>query len=92
MGWMVVPPRSVGSWCLRQPHVVYHTGGAIGASSVLAIIPRTHAGQDPATSPTSPPPPRGIVVTLIANLEQAALYKKSVEIAQLFDQVDDGRS
>ncbi|OQV17981.1 Serine beta-lactamase-like protein LACTB, mitochondrial [Hypsibius exemplaris] len=92
MGWMVVPERTVGAFCLRQPHIVYHTGGAIGASSVLAIIPRRRdQDRDGSAAPSStPPPPEGIVVTIIANLEQAALYKKSIEIAQIFDQVERG--
>ncbi|XP_055346819.1 serine beta-lactamase-like protein LACTB, mitochondrial [Paramacrobiotus metropolitanus] len=83
MGWCVVPEKRFGAWCFRQPHVAYHTGGAIGASSVLTIIPRERKDEEGHEAP-----PRGIAVTLIANLERAALYRKSVEVAQLFDQVD----
>jgi serine beta-lactamase-like protein LACTB len=39
MGWMVVPPSSEFVFCKDQRYFVSHTGGAIGASSVLLILP-----------------------------------------------------
>jgi hypothetical protein len=40
MGWMVVPPSADYAFCQDQRYVVSHTGGAIGASSVLLILPK----------------------------------------------------
>ncbi|OQV17984.1 Serine beta-lactamase-like protein LACTB, mitochondrial [Hypsibius exemplaris] len=87
MGWMVVPERTVGAFCLRQPHIVYHTAERSEPAPCWPSFPGsvTRTGMDPAA-----PPPEGIVVTTFANLEQAALYKKSIEIAQIFDQVERG--
>lgn len=50
MGWTVVPPCSNFAHCRADRFVVSHSGGAVGASSMLLILPsrpsRGHFGAD----------------------------------------------
>ena len=40
MGWAIMPPSSRFAFCKDQRCFVSHTGGAMGASSVLLILPK----------------------------------------------------
>ena len=65
---------------LRTPTYVSHIGGAVGVSSVLLIVPGDqHNGAEGAKSPHE-----GVVVAMIANLQEVGLYKTAVQIANMF--------
>lgn len=83
MGWGVIPAQSNYPFCKSRNFYVTHTGGAIGASSVLLILPRL----ENESSLNSDKPVRGIVVSIIANLQSVGLNHTALEIAQLFDNV-----
>ena len=40
MGWAIMPPSNRYAFCKDQRCFVSHTGGAMGASSVLLILPK----------------------------------------------------
>ena len=40
MGWAIMPPSNRYAYCKDQRCFVSHTGGAMGASSVLLILPK----------------------------------------------------
>lgn len=82
MGWGVVPTQNNYPFCKSRNFYVTHTGGAIGASSVLLVSPRVE-------SPNNEKPVRGIVVSMIANLQNVGLNQTALEIAQVFHQVDE---
>jgi serine beta-lactamase-like protein LACTB, mitochondrial len=93
MGWGVVPaadPASGPGYCRNPRFYVGHTGGAVGASSALVILPRK--SEDVTDSPPEntsqlPLPPRGVVVAIIVNMQSASLNKTALKVAKLFDSV-----
>ncbi|XP_075064476.1 serine beta-lactamase-like protein LACTB, mitochondrial [Mixophyes fleayi] len=77
MGWGTVERKQVCGLCKHQKHYISHTGGAVGASSVILILPE----ED---SPTQTPP-KGVVVTIIANMQSTGLNSTALKIALEFD-------
>jgi len=60
---------------------VSHTGGAVGVSSVLLILPRAEmCGEG-----TEKLIPRGVCVSIIVNKQSVGLSKTALTIARLFD-------
>lgn len=93
MGWAVVPEKYENGYCNHQRHYMSHTGGAIGASSVLLVLPsqnfrkpeETNSGEKYAKLPD---PPKGIVVTVITNMGSVGLNRVALEIAKSFESVE----
>jgi serine beta-lactamase-like protein LACTB len=84
MGWGVVPATHEPiPFCKTRQFYASHTGGAIGASSVLLIYPR----NDESTRGQNVPV-RGTVVAMIVNLQNVGLNQTALEIANLFDRVN----
>ena len=84
MGWGVVPTLEQSAYpgcCRERRHYVGHTGGAVGASSALVILPRQSS-----SSPSSLPP-QGVVVAIIVNMQSVSLNRSALKIATLFDRV-----
>lgn len=78
LGWAVVPVNKKYGFCESPYYYVSHTGGAIGASSVLLIAPKkVGAGETKL--------PQGIVVAVLANLQGVGLNKLASSIAQAFE-------
>lgn len=82
MGWGVISSHSNYPFCKSRQFYVSHTGGAIGASSVLLVLPRND--DTPSDKPI-----RGIVVSMIANLQSVGLNQTALEIAKIFESVAD---
>ncbi|KAJ8344560.1 hypothetical protein SKAU_G00318890 [Synaphobranchus kaupii] len=81
MGWLVVEKQQNYGQCRTRRHYVSHTGGAVGASSVLLVLP-----SDPVEPRGDPPvPPKGVVVTIITNMQTVGLNNTAMKIAQEFD-------
>lgn len=82
-GWLVVEQQQKYGQCRKRRHYVSHTGGAVGASSVLLVLPAEKfelcKGKDEKL-------PQGVVVTIITNMQSVGLNTTALEIAQLFDQ------
>ncbi|XP_023143549.1 serine beta-lactamase-like protein LACTB, mitochondrial isoform X1 [Amphiprion ocellaris] len=78
--WLVVERLQKCGECRKRRHYVSHTGGAVGASSVLLVLP----GED--TNQAQPPVlPRGVVVTIIVNMQSVGLNSTALKIAHEFD-------
>ncbi|XP_076081665.1 serine beta-lactamase-like protein LACTB, mitochondrial [Mytilus galloprovincialis] len=93
MGWAVVPEKYENGYCKQQRHYVSHTGGAIGASSVLLILPSQNYGKQEETSSEEKygkqsDPPQGIVVTIITNMGSVGLNRVALEIAKSFESIE----
>ncbi|XP_072348706.1 LOW QUALITY PROTEIN: serine beta-lactamase-like protein LACTB, mitochondrial [Scyliorhinus torazame] len=86
MGWGVVEQGQECGQCRRQRHYLTHTGGAVGASSVLLLLP-----EEPQESPAGPAeagvPPRGVVVAILCNLQSVSLNSTALQIAIEFDKI-----
>ncbi|KAM4747587.1 serine beta-lactamase-like protein LACTB, mitochondrial [Rhinophrynus dorsalis] len=83
MGWGAVERKQDYGLCKHQRHYVSHTGGAVGASSVLLILPEeedtTRLNNHLET------PPRGVVVTIVANMQGTCLNSTALKIALEFE-------
>ena len=66
-----------------QKFCAFHTGGAVGASSVLLIVPRDGGGKEDPHAKSNPP--HGVVVSILCNLQSVGLTKLALDIAREFD-------
>lgn len=82
MGWGTVDRKQDYGQCKLQKHYISHTGGAVGASSVLLIMPEDDAMLWDSQTVI---PPRGIVVTIIVNMQQTGLNTTALKIALEFE-------
>ena len=96
MGWGVIPHRERAGSVPCQRFYASHTGGAIGASSVLLVMPSCvdNENQSNLTGATTDltgsgsfvaqPAPRGVVVAMITNMQAVGLNATALKIAKLF--------
>lgn len=77
MGWEAVEERNLQNFCRNSRGHAYHTGSAVGASSILLILPQKEARGSP---------PQGVVVALLTNMISVSLRKVAMEIAELFEE------
>lgn len=76
MGWQTVQEKSPENFCRASRGRAYHTGAAVGASSILLILPQNQEGGSP---------PKGVVVALMTNMISVNLSQAALEIAELFE-------
>lgn len=81
-GWLVVEMRQNYGQCRVRRHYVSHTGGAVGASSVLLVLPNETLEQKVT-------PPQGIVVAILANMQSVGLNNTALKIAHEFEKSRD---
>ncbi|XP_037307882.2 serine beta-lactamase-like protein LACTB, mitochondrial isoform X2 [Pungitius pungitius] len=78
-GWLVVEKLQQYGQCRKRRHYVSHTGGAVGASSVLLVLPSEGLHENDGQVP------RGVVVTIITNMQSVGLNSTALKIAHEFD-------
>ncbi|TDH09725.1 hypothetical protein EPR50_G00088890 [Perca flavescens] len=81
-GWLVVEKLQKYGQCRKRRHYVSHTGGAVGASSVLLVLPSVEIKECQGQTPLLP---QGVVVTIIANMQSVGLNSTALKIAHVFD-------
>ncbi|XP_067445873.1 serine beta-lactamase-like protein LACTB, mitochondrial isoform X2 [Thunnus thynnus] len=81
-GWLVVEELQKYGQCRKRRHYVSHTGGAVGASSVLLVLPSEETVQCHGQTPLLP---QGVVVTIITNMQSVGLNSTALKIAHEFD-------
>lgn len=105
LGWNVCSARNDHVFCKDQKFFVSHTGGAIGASSVLLILPeesqmdrimnsgkmQNELDRAGASSPSFTGTPKGVVVAIIVNMTSVGLNKTAYDIARIFEKVAFGK-
>jgi len=84
MGWFVTPEKCQHGGIPAKPLHVEHTGGAMGASSVLLVLPTNP--QDTRDSASNIP--SGISVAIMTNLPSIGLSRQALEIAKLFREAE----
>nr|CAD7395470.1 unnamed protein product [Timema poppensis] len=77
MGWVVVPQRQEYGWGDAQQFATGHSGGAVGASSVLVVIPKEGGSL----------PPSGVSVAILVNLQDVSLHTIAFNVAAMFREV-----
>ncbi|XP_054633795.1 serine beta-lactamase-like protein LACTB, mitochondrial isoform X1 [Dunckerocampus dactyliophorus] len=80
-GWLVVDKVQKYGQCRKRRHYVSHTGGAVGASSVLLVLPSEDIELQQGQSTL----PQGVVVTIITNMQSVGLNSTALKIAHKFD-------
>ncbi|XP_066525318.1 serine beta-lactamase-like protein LACTB, mitochondrial isoform X2 [Hoplias malabaricus] len=80
-GWLVVEKQQKYGQCRVRRHYVSHTGGAVGASSVLLVLP----SETSQASGQSESPPHGVVVAIITNMQSVGLNTTALKIAYEFE-------
>ncbi|XP_009885027.1 PREDICTED: serine beta-lactamase-like protein LACTB, mitochondrial [Charadrius vociferus] len=83
MAWAVVEKKQQCGCCRQQRHYASHTGGAVGASSVLLILPEELDSEAIDTGLVAPP--RGVIVSIICNMQSVSLNSTALKIAREFD-------
>lgn len=97
LGWFVAPQRAEYGYGAHVWHHAEHTGAAVGASSVLLILPLgpftpiPNSIPIPPASSNTPPstsvsPPEGVVVAILTNLQGVGLKNLALDIAHVFRQ------
>uniref|UniRef100_A0A8D2DGA0 Serine beta-lactamase-like protein LACTB, mitochondrial n=1 Tax=Sciurus vulgaris TaxID=55149 RepID=A0A8D2DGA0_SCIVU len=81
MAWGVVEKKQTYGSCRKQRHYASHTGGAVGASSVLLVLPEELDTE----VINNKVPPRGIIVSIICNMQSVGLNSTALKIALEFD-------
>ncbi|XP_015234441.1 PREDICTED: serine beta-lactamase-like protein LACTB, mitochondrial [Cyprinodon variegatus] len=81
-GWLVVEKLQKYGLCRKRRHYVSHTGGAVGASSVLLVLPSEEIDRCQGQTPLLP---QGVVVTIITNMQSVGLNSTALKIAHHFD-------
>uniref|UniRef100_A0A1A8I3H3 Lactamase, beta n=2 Tax=Nothobranchius kuhntae TaxID=321403 RepID=A0A1A8I3H3_NOTKU len=81
-GWLVVEKLQKYGQCRKRRHYVSHTGGAVGASSVLLVLPSEELDQRRGVTPVLP---QGVVVSIITNMQSVGLNPTALKIAHEFD-------
>ncbi|XP_073328871.1 serine beta-lactamase-like protein LACTB, mitochondrial isoform X1 [Pagrus major] len=81
-GWLVVEKLQKYGQCRKRRHYVSHTGGAVGASSVLLVLPSEETDQQQGRTQVLP---QGVVVTIITNMQSVGLNSTALKIAHEFD-------
>ncbi|KAG0727165.1 Serine beta-lactamase-like protein LACTB, mitochondrial [Chionoecetes opilio] len=76
MGWQATQDKHLYQFCRSSRYHSYHTGGAVGASSILLVLPQ----KEPSSAI-----PQGVVVAILTNMQGVRLYKVAYEIAELFE-------
>ncbi|XP_060743151.1 serine beta-lactamase-like protein LACTB, mitochondrial isoform X1 [Tachysurus vachellii] len=80
-GWAVVEKLQRYGQCRTRRHYVSHTGGAVGASSVLLVLP----SERPKAPGQKATPPQGVVVAIMTNMQSVGLCKTALKIAHEFE-------
>ncbi|XP_036431983.1 serine beta-lactamase-like protein LACTB, mitochondrial [Colossoma macropomum] len=84
-GWLVVEKQQKYGQCRFRRHYVSHTGGAVGASSVLLVLP-SETLQVPGQRVALP---QGVVVAIITNMQSVGLNTTALKIAYEFEKARD---
>eukprot|EP00731_Ephydatia_muelleri_P022836 Em0015g419a len=86
LGWFVVPYRESVLCGRETPFSAGHSGGTIGATSALVVLPTRGGGAWKEGGRCGQPAPRGVVVAVIFNLQGVRhVYKLGLKIAEEFD-------
>ncbi|KAI5627023.1 serine beta-lactamase-like protein LACTB, mitochondrial [Silurus asotus] len=84
-GWLVVEKQQKYGQCRMRRHYVSHTGGAVGASSVLLVLP----SESLKASGQIVTPPQGVVVAIMTNMQSVGLNTTALKIAHEFERARD---
>ena len=85
MGWMIRPMEKKVAHGRNQEMLAYHTGGAVGASSVLLILPGKDNNNNNQSNVEETPVTNGVVVAVICNMQGVGFTEMAYGIAKEFE-------
>ncbi|MBN3293475.1 LACTB protein, partial [Polypterus senegalus] len=88
MGWVVVEKKQRCGSCHIARHCISHTGAAVGASSILLVLPDDQTYATPSSGQDTCSFPRGVVVSIICNMQSASFQKTAQKIAMEFEKAE----
>nr|XP_045581253.1 serine beta-lactamase-like protein LACTB, mitochondrial [Procambarus clarkii]XP_045581254.1 serine beta-lactamase-like protein LACTB, mitochondrial [Procambarus clarkii]XP_045581255.1 serine beta-lactamase-like protein LACTB, mitochondrial [Procambarus clarkii]XP_045581256.1 serine beta-lactamase-like protein LACTB, mitochondrial [Procambarus clarkii]XP_045581258.1 serine beta-lactamase-like protein LACTB, mitochondrial [Procambarus clarkii]XP_045581259.1 serine beta-lactamase-like protein len=80
MGWEAMKENHSYGFCRNSRHFALHSGAAVGASSVLLVLPKQGY-----CCKENGAPPKGVVVSIITNMQSVNLKKVALQIAHYFE-------
>ena len=81
LGWMVSEEKDGQAFGKINRFYAAHTGGAVGASSVLLIYPR----KKEILTKNYVQIPQGVVVAIVCNMQSVGLSQLAINVAKLFE-------
>lgn len=84
MGWELVTEKEEYGNCRKRRFLPYHTGGALGGSSVLLILP-----PESEELTKGKQLPVGVCVAILINMVSVGLTKTAFDIGTLFEKTKD---
>ncbi|XP_042215502.1 serine beta-lactamase-like protein LACTB, mitochondrial [Homarus americanus] len=82
MGWGAAEDKYLCGFCRSSRRHASHSGGAVGASSCLLVLPKQdYSSKEHGT------PPKGVVVAIITNMQGVRLKNEALQIAKLFENI-----
>lgn len=81
LSWAVTEEKTSQAFAEKHRFYATHTGGAVGASSVLLIYPRKKENM------MADNLPQGVVVAIICNMQSVGLSKLATDIAKIFETI-----
>ncbi|CAB4008947.1 Hypothetical predicted protein, partial [Paramuricea clavata] len=84
LGWAILPEKHERGCCRDQQKAIAHSGGAVGASSILLILPNS-VNKNLFDVTQESPLPNGVVVAILVNMGSVSLRRPALKIAQLFN-------
>ncbi|XP_028679148.2 LOW QUALITY PROTEIN: serine beta-lactamase-like protein LACTB, mitochondrial [Erpetoichthys calabaricus] len=88
MGWVVVEKKQRVGSCHIARHCISHTGAAVGASSILLVLPDDQSYATPSSGQDTCSFPRGVVVSIICNMQSVSFQKTAQKIAMEFEKAE----
>ena len=85
LGWMVTEEKDGQAFGKINRFFAAHTGGAVGASSVLLIYPRKKEILEKNADTIQIP--QGVVVAIVCNMQSVGLSNLAMNIAKLFETI-----
>lgn len=83
LGWYVTPCENIDT---DDKYIIQHTGGAVGCSSVLCILPNkrpVEVSSKVTSAEDCNDGPEGIAIVLIVNMESVGLLKTAEKLADV---------
>ena len=86
LSWFVTEEKTDYAFGKKHRFYAAHTGGAVGASSVLLIYPRK-LEKDENHETAAECLPQGIVVAILCNMQNVGMSKLALDVAKIFERL-----
>ena len=82
LGWAVTEEKTDYAYAKKHRFYAAHSGGAVGASSILLVYPRKKEAD---LGSSNEHLPQGVVVAIICNMQNTSVSKVALNVAKIFE-------